>query len=164
VATGGCQQRSCRHEIGVNAGTEPPRRDVNTGPEWPVRCQRPRRDGSGIFRCILVRRPVLARSLANSGLRNSWTSSSQGRSGFRRFSRYSPILGPMGSGSWIAFARSSSIVDAQGDYFHRQERAGLNFVVLEIFDLVRLENVMNASACCPSNAATLYSVGIDFRP
>jgi hypothetical protein len=48
------------------SGSEPPKGSVDTGKKHPVCCQRQRRHGSGIFRCIPFRRPVSARSLANS--------------------------------------------------------------------------------------------------
>jgi hypothetical protein len=45
---------------------EPPKGDVDTGKKPPACCQHQTRRGSGIIRCIPVRRPVSARSLANS--------------------------------------------------------------------------------------------------
>jgi hypothetical protein len=55
-------------QIGSIPQRNHPGPDVNTGTNAPVRCQPQRRHGSGIFRCIPVRRPVLGRSLANSGV------------------------------------------------------------------------------------------------
>jgi hypothetical protein len=46
---------------------EPSLGDVDTGKKPLPCCQRQRRCGSRIFRCIPVRSPVSARSLANSG-------------------------------------------------------------------------------------------------
>jgi hypothetical protein len=48
------------------SGSEPPKGNVDTGKKPLARCQRQRRRGSGIFRCIPFRRPGSARSLANS--------------------------------------------------------------------------------------------------
>ena len=48
------------------SGSEPAKGNVDTGKKPPARSQHQRRPGSGIFRRIPFRRPVSARSLANS--------------------------------------------------------------------------------------------------